>query len=159
MALSLLHTFAFSCLRCGFWPLIWVLVITKALKEEAWTLLPRNSAPPVAVAVCLVRLAWSTVLCISATFWMLNSSRDIAITFEVCWCAINGTWRHELFKLSQRRPVRSVRRCELAATAVGHIFQHSVLDSERSILRGVTTVALSCYPSSMQIIVFWRLQA
>ena len=34
MALSLLHILAFSCLPHGFWPLIWVLLITKALKEE-----------------------------------------------------------------------------------------------------------------------------
>ena len=38
MARLLLHTFAFSCLLRGFWPLITVLLITKALKEEAWAL-------------------------------------------------------------------------------------------------------------------------
>ena len=38
MALWLPHTFAFSCLPRSFWPLIWVLLITKALKEEAWAL-------------------------------------------------------------------------------------------------------------------------
>ena len=32
------HTFAFSCLLRDFWSLIWVLLITKALKEEAWAL-------------------------------------------------------------------------------------------------------------------------
>ena len=39
MALSWPHTFAFSCLPRSFWPLIWVLLITKTLKEEAWALL------------------------------------------------------------------------------------------------------------------------
>ena len=38
MALSLPHTFAFNCLPRGFWPLVRVLLITKALKEEAWML-------------------------------------------------------------------------------------------------------------------------
>ena len=38
MALLLAHTFVFSCLPRGFWPLVWVLLITKALKEEAWAL-------------------------------------------------------------------------------------------------------------------------
>ena len=38
MALSWPHTFAFRCLPHGFWPLIWDLLITKALKEEAWAL-------------------------------------------------------------------------------------------------------------------------
>ena len=38
MALLLSHTFEFSCLPHGFWPLTWVLLITKALKEEAWAL-------------------------------------------------------------------------------------------------------------------------
>ena len=38
MALLLPHTFLFNCLSRGFWPLIWVLLITKALKEEAWAL-------------------------------------------------------------------------------------------------------------------------
>ena len=32
------HTFVFSCHPHGFWPLIEVLLITKALKEEAWAL-------------------------------------------------------------------------------------------------------------------------
>ena len=32
------YIFVFSCLLRGFWPLIWVLLITKALKEEAWAL-------------------------------------------------------------------------------------------------------------------------
>ena len=32
------HTFLFNCLPRGFWPLIWVLLIPKALKEEAWAL-------------------------------------------------------------------------------------------------------------------------
>ena len=32
VALSLPRTFVFSCLPCGFWPLIWVYLITKALK-------------------------------------------------------------------------------------------------------------------------------
>ena len=31
---NLPHTFAFSCLPGGFWALIWVLLITKKLKEE-----------------------------------------------------------------------------------------------------------------------------
>ena len=35
MALLLPHTFVFSCLPRGFWPLIRVLLITKALKEVA----------------------------------------------------------------------------------------------------------------------------
>ena len=35
-ALSLQNTFTFSCLLRGFWATIWVLVITKALKVEAW---------------------------------------------------------------------------------------------------------------------------
>ena len=35
MALLLSHTFAFSCLPRGLWPLIRVLLITKALKEDA----------------------------------------------------------------------------------------------------------------------------
>ena len=40
MALSLPHTFAFGCLPRRFWATIWVLLITKALKEEAaaWAL-------------------------------------------------------------------------------------------------------------------------
>ena len=38
MALLLQHTFVFNCLAHGFWPLIWVLLTTKALKEEAWAL-------------------------------------------------------------------------------------------------------------------------
>ena len=38
MALLLSHTFAFSYLLRGFWPLIGVLLITKALTEEAWML-------------------------------------------------------------------------------------------------------------------------
>ena len=38
MALLLAHTFVFSCLPRGFWPLVWLLLITKALKEEAWAL-------------------------------------------------------------------------------------------------------------------------
>ena len=38
MALLLSHTFAFSCLPHGFWTLIWVLLITKALKEDVWVL-------------------------------------------------------------------------------------------------------------------------
>ena len=38
MALLLPHTFVFSCLPCGFWATIWVLLITKTLKEEAWEL-------------------------------------------------------------------------------------------------------------------------
>ena len=38
MALLLPHTFLFNCLPRGFWSLIWVLLITKALKEEAWML-------------------------------------------------------------------------------------------------------------------------
>ena len=38
MALLLPHTFAFSYLPRGFWPLIRVLLITKPLKEEAWAL-------------------------------------------------------------------------------------------------------------------------
>ena len=38
MAILLTHTFAFSCLLRGFWATIWVLLITKALKEEAWAL-------------------------------------------------------------------------------------------------------------------------
>ena len=39
MALSLLHTFVFSCLSQGFWASIWVLLIIKSLKEEGWVLL------------------------------------------------------------------------------------------------------------------------
>ena len=35
MALLLLHSFAFSCIVCGFWATIWVLLITKEPKEEA----------------------------------------------------------------------------------------------------------------------------
>ena len=38
MALSLPHTFAFSCLPHGFWPLTWVLLIIKALKGDVWVL-------------------------------------------------------------------------------------------------------------------------
>ena len=38
MALLLPHTFAFSCLLCGFWATMWVLLIMKTLKEEAWEL-------------------------------------------------------------------------------------------------------------------------
>ena len=34
MALMLLHTFAFSCLPCGFWATIWVLLITKHSKSK-----------------------------------------------------------------------------------------------------------------------------
>ena len=33
MALLLSHTFAFSCLPCDFWTLIWVLLITKRLNK------------------------------------------------------------------------------------------------------------------------------
>ena len=36
IALTLPHIFVFSCLLCDFWPLTSVLLITKALKEEAW---------------------------------------------------------------------------------------------------------------------------
>ena len=38
MTCLLPHTFAFSYLLRGFWPLITVLLITKALKKEAWAL-------------------------------------------------------------------------------------------------------------------------
>ena len=38
MALSLLHIFAFSCLSRGFLAAIRVLLLMKAIKEEAWVL-------------------------------------------------------------------------------------------------------------------------
>jgi len=34
MAILQPHTFVFSCLPRGFWALLWVLLITEALKDE-----------------------------------------------------------------------------------------------------------------------------